>query len=217
MQYFERARFEHHPENTAPQDVQLGRLGLLLRPIDPAATALAEATYFPQTGHNLGGRFRDYWLANGGLAVYGLPISEEFVEVSPTDGREYTVQYFERNRFEYHPENAAPYDVLLGQFGRRIHGGADPPVPAIEGAAYFPETGHNITRPEFAAFYAANGGLPQFGYPLTEEFTERLEDGNEYRVQYFERARFEWHPDKPVPFQVLLGQFGRRILSETGR
>jgi hypothetical protein len=30
------------------------------------------------------------------------------------------VQYFERARFEHHPENSAPNDVLLGQFGRRI-------------------------------------------------------------------------------------------------
>jgi hypothetical protein len=29
------------------------------------------------------------------------------------------VQYFERARFEYHPENQAPYNVLLGQFGQR--------------------------------------------------------------------------------------------------
>ena len=36
------------------------------------------------------------------------------------DGNTYTVQYFERARFEAHPENAAPHDVLLGQFGRRI-------------------------------------------------------------------------------------------------
>jgi hypothetical protein len=27
------------------------------------------------------------------------------------------VQYFERAVFEYHPENAAPYDVLLSQLG----------------------------------------------------------------------------------------------------
>jgi len=30
------------------------------------------------------------------------------------------VQYFERARFEYHPEHVAPYDILLGQFGRQI-------------------------------------------------------------------------------------------------
>ena len=37
----------------------------------------------------------------------------------------YRVQYFERARFEQHPENRFPYDVLLGQFWRRIYAAAD--------------------------------------------------------------------------------------------
>jgi hypothetical protein len=38
-------------------------------------------------------------------------------------------------------------------------------------------------------------------------------DGRVHAVQYFERARFEWHPENADPrFQVLLGQFGRRSL-----
>ena len=46
--------------------------------------------------------------------MFGYPISEPFVD--PTTG--YTIQYFERARFEYHPENAGtPYDVLLGLLG----------------------------------------------------------------------------------------------------
>ena len=36
------------------------------------------------------------------------------------DGMDHQVQHFERARFEAHPENAAPYNVLLGQFGRSI-------------------------------------------------------------------------------------------------
>jgi len=31
-----------------------------------------------------------------------------------------TVQYFERQRFELHTGNAAPYDVLLGLFGEEV-------------------------------------------------------------------------------------------------
>ena len=30
------------------------------------------------------------------------------------------MQYFERNRFEYHPENQPPYNVLLGLLGRQF-------------------------------------------------------------------------------------------------
>jgi hypothetical protein len=38
------------------------------------------------------------------------------------DGRMYLTQWFERARFEYHPENAAPYDVLLGRLGSALYG-----------------------------------------------------------------------------------------------
>ena len=156
---------------------------------------------FAETGHCVRGRFLAYWQAHGGQA--------------------HIVQYFERARLEYHPRNAPPYDVLLGQFGRRILAGVPdaPTAPAAprEGYAFFEPTGHNV-GPRFFAYWEANGGLAQFGYPLSEEFEERLEDGNIYTVQYFERARFEHHPENAgTPYEVLLGQFGRRALAESGR
>src|SRR3712207_9246120 len=81
---------------------------------------------------------------------------------------------------------------------------------------YFPETGHNVP-PDFATYYAANGGLSQFGDPLSEVLTEVLENGRPYEVQYFERSRFERHPEVADPaYRVLLGQFGRRILAMRG-
>ncbi|MFN8514031.1 MAG: hypothetical protein U0841_15895 [Chloroflexia bacterium] len=183
----------------------------------------ATTRYFPETGYSVGGRFLRQWENNGGLAIYGYPLSAEFEQILE-DGKKYVVQYFERARFEYHPENAAPNDVLLGQFGRRIHGGADAPAEQIVGAYYFQETGHNLmditadrrTVVNFGRFWDNNGGLAQFGYPITEIFEERLEDGKVYLVQYFERARFEYHPEnKGTPYEVQLGQFGRQILSET--
>jgi hypothetical protein len=168
---------------------------------------------FAETGKCLSGRFLSYWLAHGGLAINGLPLSDERAETLE-DGRRYTVQYFERARFELHPENPPPYAVLLGQFGRRIHP-ADPPVSAGSrpGSTYFPPTGHTLGG-RFARFWGDNGGVPQFGYPLTEEFVETLEDGRAYTVQYFERARFELHPENAAPNDIQLGQFGRRILAE---
>jgi hypothetical protein len=39
------------------------------------------------------------------------------MEKSDLDGKTYKVQYFERAVFEHHPENPAPYDVLLSQLG----------------------------------------------------------------------------------------------------
>ncbi len=189
------------------------------------------ARHFPETGHTVRGHFLGYWTAHGldlgdagisfreSLALFGYPISGEF-EQRLENGRTYTVQYFERARMEYHPEHAGtPYEVLLGQFGRQIltavPGAPTAPVAPQAGYTYFPETGHNV-GPRFGAYWRANGGLAQFGYPLTEPFEQRLEDGQVYTVQYFERARFELHPENPAPYQVELGQFGRIILGPTG-
>ena len=115
---------------------------------------------------------------------------------------------------EFHPENAAPNNVLLGQFGRLIHP-LDPPVAQKAGMSFFPQTGHNMQL-DFFDFWDKNGGLSQFGFPLTEEFTEKLEDGKSYTVQYTERARFERHPENGFTNTILLGQFGRRLLTSGG-
>src|SRR5439155_9072470 len=54
---------------------------------------------------------------------FGFPLSQPFQEVTKeTDpkvaGKSFLVQYFERQRFEYHPENAGtPFEVLLGRLG----------------------------------------------------------------------------------------------------
>jgi hypothetical protein len=124
MQYFERAVFELHPENAPPYDVLLALLGAQLYNIQYPGGAAGQqpnpapgSQYFPQTGHRVGGAFLSYWQQHGGLAQQGYPLSDEFQERSALDGKPYTVQYFERAVFEYHPENHAPYDVLLSQLG----------------------------------------------------------------------------------------------------
>src|SRR5690242_278447 len=88
---------------------------LLAALLASAAPANAQQqTCFPQTGHCIGGRFAQYWQQNGGLPVFGYPLTDELTQ----QGR--TVQYFERQRFELHTENAAPYDVLLGLLGEEV-------------------------------------------------------------------------------------------------
>ena len=73
--------------------------------------------WFAETGQALCGKFLDYWNTHGALPQQGFPISDQFAEVSDLNGKAYTVQYFERVVLEYHPENPAPYDVLLSQLG----------------------------------------------------------------------------------------------------
>jgi len=70
---------------------------------------------------------------------------------------------------------------------------------------YYNQTGHSIRGP-FLAFFDSHGGLTIFGYPITEEF---VKDGQ--LVQYFQRARFEWHPDNPPDFQVQLSLLGDQL------
>ena len=38
-------------------------------------------------------------------------------EISPEDGQLYTVQYFERAVFEYHPASTLQYQILLRRLG----------------------------------------------------------------------------------------------------
>jgi hypothetical protein len=126
VQYFERAVLEDHPENQPPNDVLLSLLGVSLfrqkYPDNSTPTAgpyHAGSVLFPETGQRLGGKFLDYWKSHGGLAQQGYPISGEFTEVSDLNGKSYTIQYFERAVFEFHPENAGtPYEVLLSQLGK---------------------------------------------------------------------------------------------------
>jgi hypothetical protein len=130
-QYFERARFEYHPEYAGTEyEVLLGLLGVErtqhrlaegpFQPVTSPSTA-AGGFHFPETGHTLHGNFLRFWEENGGLSIFGYPISERFEEVSETDGELHVVQYFERNRFEYHPNlPELPHGVLLGHLAREI-------------------------------------------------------------------------------------------------
>jgi hypothetical protein len=151
VQYFERAVFERHPENAAPNDVLLSLLGVIQYRQKYPAGAPGQATNieagarrFAETGRTVGGVFLDYWNRNGGLAQQGFPISDEFTEQSDVDGKMYRVQYFERAVFEFHPENAAPYNVLLSLLGALRYrakyvspggGGTQVPAPGTATAA----------------------------------------------------------------------------------
>lgn len=124
VQYFERGVFELHPENQQPNDVLLSLLGVFeygKRYGSAGASGQKASTdnplFFKESGHTIGGKFRAYWEAHGGLAQQGYPISDEFQEMSALNGKTYTVQYFQRAVFELHPENQPPNYVLLSQLG----------------------------------------------------------------------------------------------------
>ena len=128
VQWFERARFEEHAENRAPNDVLVGLLGveyLARRGVDwRALPAVAGppaqgCRFFPETGHSLCPPFRAYWERNGGLATFGFPISEPAPE-QVEGARSLTVQYFERARFEDHADQPAARRVQLSRLGAEL-------------------------------------------------------------------------------------------------
>lgn len=126
---------------------------------------------FPETGKTVSGRFLEYWRTHGGLPQQGYPISNEFNEVSDTDGKTYKVQYFERAVFELHPENPPPHDVLLSLLGTFRYQEKYPQgVPAYQTYALqactprYDPNGPNRNCADFAnqaeaqCFYEAAGG-----------------------------------------------------------
>jgi hypothetical protein len=103
-------------DRTAPP--QQNSFYAALAPVGPVANT-ADRTYFPQTRHTVSGAFKQFFEANGGVAIFGYPISQEYIGISEQDGQAYTMQMFERARFEYHPELAdkGGNAVLLGLLG----------------------------------------------------------------------------------------------------
>jgi hypothetical protein len=182
----------------------------------PAVVLPGTQRCFQQTGKCLRGAFLNYWFTHGNLAQFGLPVTGELTE-KLSDGKTYTVQYTERARFEWHPENRGKESqVLLGRLGADLAAprANEQPFKKVQPCGncnllYFPQTGHMIGA-ELQSYWQNNGAIPVFGYPLSEAFNEKSPtDGKTYLVQYFERNRLEYHPEnKGTSFEVLLGLLG---------
>ncbi len=180
---------------------------------------------FPETKFGVSGVLWNAWQGghsyNDSLYINGFPITSKRSEVNPTDGKTYQTQWFERTRFEEHPENQPPYNVLLGLLGtasaqrRQTEGPFRPIANSGGGLQWFPETKHSLGDNSeggraIAAFWTRLGGIKQFGFPLSQPFMETNQgNGKTYLVQYFERQRFEYHPEnKGTRYEVLLGRLG---------
>lgn len=185
----------------------------LVTPVERARVPLTprepSCRFFGETRHSLCGDFLTTWDRLGGLPVLGYPLTQPFYD--PV--QQVVVQYTERARFELHQAADGSSVVLLGRLGAELRP-AEPnepfaavAPPETSDCLYFPETNHSLCH-GFRAYWERFGGLEAFGYPISEEFRE---DG--MVVQYFERARFEWHPGVwPERFDVLLTRLGARAL-----
>ena len=173
---------------------------------------------FAETGKNVRGLFLDYWNTHGGLAQQGYPLSEETdgevghrrqrlydavlrarsVRVAP---REHSAQ-----RRAAHAARQLPLQAEVPGTGRRARPAAQhqPRLRALRCRRATAWAG------KFLDYWKRHGGLAQQGYPISDEFTEKSDlDGKTYKVQYFERAVFEYHPENKPPYDVLLSQLGK--------
>ncbi len=203
---------------------------LCLLPFFAFATPAAAAPKFcfPQVPDCITFRFATFWRDNGGLSVFGLPLSPAANE--QVGDQKYKVQYFERARFEYHKGDPLPYDMLLGRIGAdqlAAQGRDWQTFPKADAGAphYFAASGHAIA-PQFWSFWSSNGlefdgnkkaksmaeSLALFGVPISEAQMEPGADGQQYLTQWFERAKFEYHPENKPPYDVLLARLGADAL-----
>jgi hypothetical protein len=157
-----------------------------------------------------------YWERNGGLAVFGYPIStiipNEVVEGTWVG----TTQWFERDRLEDHGALGVMAGrmgaLMLERQGRPWQYG--PSWPGNADCRYFAETGYTACG-VFLHYWQRNGGLERFGYPITTELTETIGTWTG-QVQYFERRRMEHHTELAgTRYEVLLGRLAADVYAMT--
>lgn len=167
-------------------------------------TPAPERVYFNETGHTVEDPFVAYFVTNGGIERFGYPITDQFVDGTTN----LTVQYFQKARLEYHPANPPAYQVQLGLLGDEL-GKRQPPLAVRDipsatdpNCAYFDATGHAVCF-QFRRYFETTGGIDLYGYPISAQTIE----GNRI-VQYFQRARLEWHPERPEGQRVQTAALG---------
>lgn len=214
--------------------IALLAIGLLAAALAPAPAAAIPPRFrcFPETSQCIGGPFLGFWEEYGGLAVFGIPLNTQRPEQA-SEGR-FDTQWFERERFEAHYGNPAPYYILLGRLGDELlrRQGRDwqtfPKGQPQAGCQFFDTTGHTVCEP-FLSYWRGHGlefdgqrgttfneSLALFGLPLSEPAMETNSSGFTVLTQWFERARFEYVPTNPDPYKVLLGRVGAEAYDPTG-
>src|SRR5262249_33608609 len=124
------------------------------------------------------------------------------------------LQYFEKGRFELHLERRTNpgYETLAGldrysylidqgNVGLELAGArgykfdtATRQGPDSATYKWFFQTNHSL-QPPFLNYWNSRLGNLMFGSPISEPFEEtNPETGKRWQVQYFEKARLEFHP-----------------------
>ena len=199
-------------------------LSLLFGLLHTPATIQAAPRCFGETGQCIDGQIRTFWERQGGIAVFGFPIA--VATTTNVDGHTVVAQRFERQRIEYHANNPAPYDILLGRVGADTLAAqgrdwqAFPQSGILPNCRYFAATNQSVCGAILQRWLTTGiefDGKPGFsdperlalnGIPLSGLVNETLDDGRQYQVQWFERTRIELHPENRAPYHILNGLLG---------
>ena len=179
-------------------------------PVPAPPGSSAGVTYFPATHHTLRAPFLAFYNANGGLKIFGLPLTEAFTESGQL------VQYFERARLA-----VVQGHVVMSPLGAQLTAGRTFPAAASRGSSgqmWFSTTHHTLSG-LFLTFWRTHNGALLFGPPISQPLSEQNGDGTgkSYLVQYCENARLEYHPELASSGNVVtLGQLGRQVLHQRG-
>ena len=167
---------------------------------------------FGATGLYVCDEFLEFYKAQGGLEIFGYPLTGTFYD----SALGLQVQYFQRARLELHPRASGDQQVLRGslveELGYHFPSLPEKQIPPFNNdlRRYFPQTGHAVSY-AFLDYFRAKGELDTFGYPRSEFMLE-----GEYIVQYFDWARMEWHPEITSGPQIRLTNLGEIYLERFG-
>lgn len=150
------------------------------------------------TGVPVSSYFQSFYEEYGGSRVFGNAIAEPFTEQN--SGR--LVQYFQRMRLEYDTKLGHVVIFPLGEWAFYVPDNQEAQTVSRE---------ELVLRDEFLAFYEESQGASLFGPPISPE----MDEGGT-RVQYFQNARLEWHPDAPLGYRVQVGPLGEAHYRQVG-
>jgi photosystem II stability/assembly factor-like uncharacterized protein len=179
--------------------------------VTPPAPGTPNVYYATATHHLISGPFLAFYTHNGGLRLFGLPLTEAFYEHG------HAVQFFERAEFIWQNGH-----IMLGHLGtaraQQRHFAPAPPSQNTVTHLYFPSTGHSLSG-TFLTFWQTHGGSAIIGLPVSEPVYQTNGDGTGrvYLVQYFQNLRLEYHPElSGSSYEVSVGQLGREALQQRG-
>jgi hypothetical protein len=158
--------------------------------------------YFPETGHYVTDEFYEFYASiENAKLIFGYPITEAFVNSFGI-----RVQYFQRARFELHPEKPLGHQVVVSELGNYLYVPGAPLRYTLGDACQKFSADKGFDYPvcfAFLDFYLENDGESYFGLPISD-----IEWHGDYLMQYFERTRLEWHPEYPPGKKVTVGHLG---------